>query len=179
MSNAIANLYAAHRAELCTYLRRKFGVGVPEAEDVVHQAFVKLASLTGPEALRNPRAYLYRATSHILIDERRRVVSWRRGVAPALLESGTGADEITPERVFIARERLAQMHGLIRRLPPARRASFLMNRLHGLSCAEIARREGYSESAVKKHVTLAMAEIDAALASQARDDARSAIAKAS
>ncbi len=51
----------------------------------------------------------------------------------------------------------------IQALPAERRRSFLLHRLYGLSCAEIARRDGYSESAIKKHITLAMADIDAAL----------------
>ena len=83
MTNAIAELYASYRSELCSYLRRKFGAGRPEAEDVVHQAFTSFAALHEPALVQNPRAYLYRASYHILIDERRRLSSWSRSVAPA------------------------------------------------------------------------------------------------
>jgi RNA polymerase sigma factor (sigma-70 family) len=161
MTHAIAELYASYRAELCNYLRRKFGAGRTEAEDVVHQAFTSLAAMHEP-ALHNPRAYLYRTSHHILIDERRRLSSWRRGVAPALAGSAIAADELTPERVSIAKERVEILDRVLSRLPHARRRSLLLNRLDGLSCAEIARRDGYSESAVKKHITQAMAELDAA-----------------
>jgi len=164
MTSLIADLYTRYSVELRGYLERKFRAGTAEAEDVVHQAFANLASLEEPAVVQNPRAYLYRTTHHILIDERRRLSSWRRGVAPNLLDVHSQADELTPERVLIAKEHLALLGRVIGRLPRARRRSLLLNRLHGLSCAEIARRDGYSESAVKKHITLAMAELDAGLA---------------
>ena len=63
----------------------------------------------------------------------------------------------------MAKERLAVLANAIRALPEERRRSFIFNRLHGLSCAEIARRTGYSDSAIKKHIALAMEALDAAL----------------
>lgn len=159
----LAELYESYCAELCSYLRRTFGAGPPDAQDVVHEAFAKFAALADRNHVHNPRAYLYRSSYHIFIDERRRLSSWRNGVAPALADSGTHNDEITPERVFIANERLESLRHAIQALPAERRRSFLLHRLYGLSCAEIARRDGYSESAIKKHITLAMADIDVAL----------------
>lgn len=159
----LAELYESYCAELCGYLRRTFGAGPPDAQDVVHEAFAKFAALTDRHQVHNPRAYLYRSSYHIFIDERRRLSNWRNGVVPALAGTGTHNDEITPERVFIANERLESLRHAIQALPAERRRSFLLHRLYGLSCAEIARRDGYSESAIKKHIALAMADIDAAL----------------
>lgn len=159
----LAELYQSYCAELCDYLRRTFGAGPPEPQDVVHEAFANFAALTSNNLVHNPRAYLYRSSYHIFIDERRRLASWRNGVAPALADVGTHNNEITPERVFIANERLQSLRQAIGRLPAERRRSFLLHRLYGLSCAEIARRDGYSESAIKKHIALAMADIDATL----------------
>lgn len=159
----LGELYQNYCAELCSYLRRTFGAGPPDAQDVVHEAFAKFAALADRSQVQNPRAYLYRSSYHIFIDERRRLSSWRNGVAPALADSEAQNDEITPERVFIANERLESLRDAIQGLPAERRRSFLLHRLYGLSCAEIARRDGYSESAIKKHITLAMADIDAAL----------------
>jgi transmembrane sensor len=172
MRSLLAELYTRYSAELRSYLERRFGAATAEAEDVVHQAFMNLAALDEPAVVQNPRAYLYRTTHHILIDERRRLSSWRRGVAPSLIDGCAQADEITPERVLIAKEHLALLGRVIGRLPRARRRSLLLNRMHGLSCAEIARRDGYSESAVKKHITLAMAELDAGLADRQPREAR-------
>lgn len=167
MTNAIADLYVSYHAELCSYLRRQFGAGPAEAEDVVQQAFASLAAMHEPAAVRNPRAYLYRASQNILIEERRRLSSWRRKVEPTLAGDGAAADEITPERVLLANERLEILNRVLGRLPLARRRSFLSNRLDGLSCAEIARRDGYSESAVKKHIAQAQSEIDTAVTNEA------------
>jgi RNA polymerase sigma factor (sigma-70 family) len=162
----LADLYESYCAELCNYLKRTFGAGPPDAQDVVHEAFAKFAALRERTSVHNPRAYLYRSSYHIYIDERRRLSNWRNGVAPALADAGSQNDEITPERVFIANERLESLRHAIQSLPVERRRSFLLHRLYGLSCAEIARRDGYSESAIKKHIALAMADIDAALTKQ-------------
>lgn len=159
----LADLYQSYCSELCNYLRRTFGAGPPEPQDVVHEAFANFAALGSGSTVHNPRAYLYRSSYHIFIDERRRLASWRNGVAPALAGTGTHNDEITPERVFIAHERLQSLRQAIQSLPAERRRSFLLHRLYGLSCAEIARRDGYSESAIKKHIALAMADIDTVL----------------
>jgi len=167
MTNAIADLYVSYHAELCNYLKRRFGAGVAEAEDVVQQAFASLAAMREPAQVRNPRAYLYRASQNILIEERRRQSSWRRNVEPALAGDGAVADEVTPERVLLANERLEILNRVLGRLPLAQRRSFLSNRLDGLSCAEIARRDGYSESAVKKHIAQTQSEIDTAVTNEA------------
>jgi DNA-directed RNA polymerase specialized sigma24 family protein len=53
-------------------------------------------------------------------------------------------------------------------MPDERRRSFLLNRLHGLSAAAIARKTGYSDSAVKKHIGLALSELEAALTASER-----------
>jgi DNA-directed RNA polymerase specialized sigma24 family protein len=53
-------------------------------------------------------------------------------------------------------------------MPEVRRRSFLLNRLQGLSCAAIARMTGYSESAVKKHIDLALKDLEAALSDAER-----------
>lgn len=163
MTSAIADLYVSYHAELCNYLKRRFGAGAAEAEDVVQQAFASLAAMHEPITVRNPRAYLYRASQNILVEERRRQSSWRRNVEPTLAGDGAVADEITPERVLLANERLEILNRVLGRLPLARRRSFLSNRLDGLSCAEIARRDGYSESAVKKHITQTQSDIDTAV----------------
>lgn len=48
-------------------------------------------------------------------------------------------------------------------MPARRRRVLVLNRIEGLSFAEIARRLGLSPTAVKKHAARAMADLDAAL----------------
>lgn len=156
-------LYARHWAELCNYVKKTFGAGPPEPEDVAQQAFVSLAAVEHPETIENVRAYLYRTAHNLVVDERRRASSRTQAVVALFPQLQNKSDDRTPESVLIAKERLAVLEQAIRTLPEERRRSFIFNRLHGLSCAEIARRTGYSDSAVKKHIAQALDALEAAL----------------
>jgi RNA polymerase sigma factor (sigma-70 family) len=165
---AVDTLYARHWTELCNYVRKRFGMGPPDPEDVVQEAFIRFAQLKCPDEVDNARAYLYRTAHNILVDEHRRQ-ALRTREAELATASGVGfLDERTPERVIAGKERLDILKVALKCMPEARRLSFLLNRLQGLSCAEIARRTGYSDSAVKKHIGLAMADLEAALSAAER-----------
>jgi RNA polymerase sigma factor (sigma-70 family) len=157
-------LYARYWTELCQYIRRRFGVGPPDPEDVAQETFIKFASLQNRHSIDNPRAYLYRTAHNLLIDERRRLT--RRNTITGDVEALS--DDRTPERVLVGKERLGVLTRTLVAMPDARRRSFLLNRLHGLSAAAIARMTRYSESAVKKHIGLALSELEAALTASER-----------
>jgi RNA polymerase sigma-70 factor (ECF subfamily) len=154
-------LYARHWGELCHYIRKHFGPGPPDPEDVAQDAFMKFAAIDDREAIENPRAYLFRTAHNALVDEHRRLAL--RRVNPADTEVRNVSDDRTPERVLVGQERLEILARTLRAMPAARRRSFLLNRLQGLSCAAIARMTGYSESAVKKHIDLTLRDLEAAL----------------
>lgn len=153
-------LYARHWGELCHYIRKHFGPGPPDPEDVAQDAFMKFAAVNDREAIENPRAYLFRTAHNVLVDEHRRLALRR---VPADTEAAPVSDDRTPERVLAGRERLEILTRTLRAMPATRRRSFLLNRLQGLSCAAIARMTGYSESAIKKHIDLALKDLEASL----------------
>jgi RNA polymerase sigma factor (sigma-70 family) len=158
-------LYARHWGELCHYIRKHFGPGPPDPEDVAQDAFMKFAAINDREAIENPRAYLFRTAHNVLVDEHRRLALRR---VPADTEAPPVSDDRTPERVLVGRERLEILMRTLRAMPAVRRRSFLLNRLQGLSCAAIARMTGYSESAVKKHIDLALRDLEASLSDAER-----------
>jgi RNA polymerase sigma factor (sigma-70 family) len=154
-------LYARHWSELCRYIKKHFGAGPPDPEDIVQETFIKYAAIEDLQTIDNPRAYLFRTAHNVLVDERRKLAV--RRVTPADGEPAPMSDDRTPERVLVGRERLQVLRRTLRAMPEARRRSFLLNRLQGLSAAAIARKTGYSESAVKKHIGLALADLEAAV----------------
>lgn len=154
-------LYARHWGELCHYIRKHFGPGPPDPEDVAQDAFMKFAAIDDRETIENPRAYLFRTAHNVLVDEHRRLALRRAN--PADTEARPASDDRTPERVLVGQERLEILTRSLRAMPATRRRSFLLNRLQGLSCAAIARMTGYSESAVKKHIDLALKDLEAAM----------------
>lgn len=159
-------LYDRHWGELCSYIRQRFGPGPPDPEDVVQDAFVRFAAVNDREIIDNPRAYLFRTAHNILVDEHRRLALRRPG--PTEAKTRPASDDLTPERVLEGQERLEILAQCLRAMPAARQRSFLFNRLRGLSCAAIARMTGYSESAVKKHIDVALRDLEAALSAAER-----------
>ena len=154
-------LYARHWVELCHYIKKQFGAGPPDPEDVAQEAFVKFAAVDNRDAIDNPRAYLFRTAHNVFVDEHRWLALRRAG--PSDTEAQAVSDDRTPERVLVGQERLEILTLALRKMPSARRRSFLLNRLQGLSAAAIARMTGYSESAVKKHIGVVLTELEAAL----------------
>jgi RNA polymerase sigma-70 factor (ECF subfamily) len=159
--NGMDVFYARHWGELCHYIKKHFGPGPPDPEDVAQEAFMKFAAVNECETIDNPRAYLFRTAHNVLVDEHRRLAL--RRAAPNDTEMQPISDDRTPERVLIGQERLEILTRSLRAMPASRRRSFLLNRLQGLSCAAIARLTGYSESAVKKHIGVALTELEAAV----------------
>ena len=164
-ATALANLHRDHWRDLCRYLAATFGQGPPEPEDIAQIAFARVAAHSDFRAIENPKAFLWRTAQNIAVSEKRSQAARRTeprdvdGVAAA--QQG---DEVTPERLLAAREQIAAIVAALDAMPAKRRRMLVLNRIDGLSFAEIARRTGLSQTAVKKHVARAMIDLDAALA---------------
>ena len=164
-TGALTRLYQDNWRDLCRYLAATFGPGPPEPEDVAQLAFARIAAHADFDALRNPKAFLWRTARNIAISEKRSL-SVRRRRSDDVREvffAATG-DEFTPERVLVAKEQIAAIRAVLAAMPAKRRRILVLNRIEGYSFAEIARRMGLSQTAVKKHVARAMIDLDAALA---------------
>ena len=72
------------------------------------------------------------------------------GYAPGLVE------DVSPERVLLARETLAEVLGALAELEDRTRDIFILSRLENLPQREIAALYGISVSAVEKHVAKAV-----------------------
>jgi RNA polymerase sigma factor (sigma-70 family) len=156
-------LYSRHWTELCGYVKRKLGARAPDAQDIVQQTFLRFASLASSEDVQNARAYLYRTAHNLFVEEHRRLAVGRAAAADMVCRQGLSVEEVTPEREVIAAQRMQIMRAVLSRQPAPRRRSFLMSRIDELSAAEIARRTGYSESMIKKHIMLVMIDLEDAL----------------
>lgn len=161
----LRQLFIDHRAELEAHARQKVGDGPPDPTDVIQQAFTKYASLKEPEKVENPRAFLYRTVTNIILDYVRRPVNRQKvsademGLEKILLD----ADEITPEIVLLNREVMQVVIETVRGLKQRQRRFMLLNRIHGMSYTEIARRNGTSISTAKRETEAAVNAIRHAL----------------
>ncbi len=159
----LGDYYCEHHPELCRYATNKFGLGEAEAEDLVQLAFARFAPQFETMEVENVRAFLYRTVNNAAIDQLRRN-QVRRNFAQAVQgDPEREVDSLSPERAVAGRQLLGLISRVLWSMPHKRRRLLLMNRVDGLSYAEIARREGLSATVVKKHVAKALAACQAEL----------------
>ncbi|XHS80267.1 RNA polymerase sigma factor [Burkholderiaceae bacterium UC74_6] len=124
-----------------------------DAEDLVQEAFVRLACYQRDHEVDRPEAFLMRTALNLSIDKHRIRVSHGEEV---LIEDVVLVDlRPPPEDVLLAKERMARLSLALSRLTPKTREIFLAHRLEGVSYQELAKRFGLSISTVEAHVAKA------------------------
>ena len=163
-SAMLEGLYRDHRDELVDFLRRQFGAGPPDPEDIAQLAFEKLLRRKTFSDLSSVRAFLWSTAKNLGIS------SLRRNKARASYDCevqrlyfARSGDEMSPARVVEAQQQLSIIAAALRHMPENRRQTFVLHRIEGLNKAEVARRLGISRTAVVKRLARAAAEIDDAL----------------
>jgi len=119
-------------------------------------------------AVESFRAWLYRTAERKLVDRYRYYTATKRdGVRVEEDGDGNGSSRLplpaTPSHQAVAREELAAAEAALARLEPAQREAILLSRVEGLPHAEIARRMGRSEGAVRNLVYRGLAQVAAEL----------------
>jgi len=160
--SAIEALFRAHHGSIRRYVARTFGAGPPDPDDVVQAVFEKYAELADSNRIANPKAFLIRTARNYVLDQRRRQAvrsSFAQGI-----ESDRGThDEFDGERVLTAKQRWRVLEDAILALDKRHQEILIMNRIHGLNYAEIARRKGCSPTLIKTVVARALVSCEQAL----------------
>ena len=160
----IATLYAEFLDPLVDYLRRKFGSGPPEPEDLAQIAFSQLVHRGAWRDIRDPKAFLRRAASNAAISEYRARTVRKHLLHPVTEDLEHWGSDVTLERVLSHRELLKKVLRHVEQLPAKQRRIFELSRFEELSITDIAQREGISRTATRKHLTRACASVDQFLA---------------
>lgn len=147
----IKNWQAVFSRVRAALMRR--GRSEQDADDLVQEAWIRLARYQRGQVVAQPEAFLMRAALNLSIDAHRARVSHGEEV---LLEDVVLVDA-TPsaEAVLLARERWARLSVCLGRLNDKTRDIFLAHRVDGMSYQEIARLHGLSVSSVEKHIAKA------------------------
>lgn len=154
----LRSLFAAHSKALHSSLLHK--AGDPQlAADLTQESFLRLTERYGKEPIDNIPGWLHRTAHNLLIDHFRRQRRHRtEGVPHEILneieEPGPGLEEQT-----ITERSLQHLRDAVAELPERTQQIFRLNRLEGLTYAEVARRLGISDSSVQKHLAKALAHV--------------------
>jgi RNA polymerase sigma-70 factor (ECF subfamily) len=128
-----------------------------EAEDLVQEAWIRLACYEREHEIKEPEAFLMRTALNLSIDAHRLQASHGQEV---LVEDVVLIDlSPTVEDVLLAKERMERLSFWLSRLTPKTRDIFMSHRIDGLTYREIAQREGLSISAVEGHVAKATMQL--------------------
>ena len=133
--------------------RRRYG-SVSDAEDLLHEAFVRYEQYRRSMPVGNPAAFLLQAADNLAIDRHR----FQKHMSPESFEVAcSGAPDPAPpvQVVLAARERLERVRQGLEVLGARTREIFLMHRLDGRRQRDIAAAFGISRSAVEKHIAKA------------------------
>ncbi|WP_129782240.1 RNA polymerase sigma factor [Peristeroidobacter soli] len=129
-----------------------------ESEDLIQEAFLRMQEYCEKGGdVRRPEGFLVRTVLRLAANA-------RRDAHPELyceeaVESFTDILDTRPlpEEMLAAEECLKRMRDALDAVNPRTREIFFMQRLDGLSYAQIARQMGISISAVEKHMASALA----------------------
>ncbi|MEM6898543.1 MAG: sigma-70 family RNA polymerase sigma factor [Pseudomonadota bacterium] len=161
-------LYRNHANTLLGYLKKAFGAGPPEPEDVVQNAFEKLADRVDLFEITNPQAYLWRIARNLFLTQRRNQDTRSKfDFEVEHLFFAMKGDEFAPERVLEVKEQLNLISEALSLMPERRRNAFMWHRIEGLNVAAVARRLNVTRAAAVKQIARATLDIDRAL--QAND----------
>lgn len=135
-------------------LRRK-GQSRDDADDLIQEAFLRLHVYCQDEEVQQQEAFLTRTVLNLVVDIHRK--SHRDLYSEEPIESLLLVDiRPTPDEDFAVSERLTRVGAVLDELGPRTREIFLMHRVEGYGCAQIATRFGISLSAVEKHIARAV-----------------------
>jgi len=157
-------LDARFRASLLAYFMRRTG-NAQEAEDLTQETFVRLIGSNTFETAAEANAFVFRVASNLLRDRARSTTRLRR--FPTLpIDAMPGdqfeprlVEDIDPERVLIARERLTEVLACLDELGERTKNIFILFRLEGMRQKGIAAFYGISISTVEKHVMAAVVHL--------------------
>jgi RNA polymerase sigma-70 factor (ECF subfamily) len=156
-----ADLYRATIAPLRRYLTRLLG-SPSEAQDVAHDAYMRVYPVMKEKPARYPAALLYTAARRLAINRLR-----RRSISPVVREpfspelSASQAPGV--EQQVIARQELELLEQAIADLPDGCRAVLLLRKVECLSHREISERLGIAVSTVEKQHARALRLLRCAL----------------
>jgi RNA polymerase sigma-70 factor (ECF subfamily) len=132
-------------------------------EDVVQETLSRLVQQCREQRPVSLFALGFRIAANLIVDHHRR--DRRYAGEP---EEQQASDAPLPDRVVAGRQELSVLSEALAAMPPLRREVIVRRRLHGQSCAVIARDLELSLKAVEKHITRGLADLHQALATTPR-----------
>ncbi len=152
-TSSLSTVFLAHRKGLIRFLQAiRRGVDAAEIEDTVQELWLRCRDIDTSN-INDPKSYLYRMAQNLVLDRERRVTrgltceaDW--GYVNARVASSV--EEATAERSLIARDALAKIDRILKKIGERPSWIFRRYRLDGVQQFVIAAELGVSLSTVEK-----------------------------
>ncbi|HOY76408.1 MAG TPA: RNA polymerase sigma factor [Hyphomonadaceae bacterium] len=154
--NRVDRLYRAYASALIAWLRRRYGGGPPEPEDVAQAAFLRFAGLASADHIEDERAFLFTIAANLAVSGIRKRCSGEAFIAAELATMGGETEKITPERVYASKARFKRLSVAFAALSERQKDMVIRCRIRGQTYAEIVAETGWSLGVVAADVKAAM-----------------------
>ena len=158
----VATSIMPHEAAVRAWLARS-RIPPDQIDDLVQEAYCKLAGLVSVEHIQRPGAYFFQIIRSLIADRIRQSRVVRLETVTEIDALPVLDDEPSPERIVAARRELAEVLKLIAALPARCRRIFELRKIEGLSQREVAAQLGITETIVENDIVKGMRLISEAL----------------
>lgn len=157
--DSLSNAFLAQYHSLLAFVKRR-AASTEAAADIVHDAFVRVATLRTPERVLQPQAFFVRMVENLLIDRfREQRAKDRFIVAPTADDEDDNdypSDASRPDLHAQAVQTANRLDAIVAALPARCREVFLLRKVEDLSHEDIAARLNISRNMVEKHLRRAL-----------------------
>ncbi|MEH6810775.1 MAG: sigma-70 family RNA polymerase sigma factor [Hyphomonas oceanitis] len=164
---ALDEIFRLQYDQLLRFCRIRLG-NVPDAEDLVQEAFLSVRRAYPDKGVEELRPLLFTALRNLTLDYLKSGYAKRARSSDAFSDLGdvlACARSPTPETQMIDIQSLAIVQDALARLEPRKRDALLLSRLERLTHKEIAVRLSVSPRTVRSDITEAIAVMAKSLAS--------------
>lgn len=127
-----------------------------QAEDIVHDAYMKLDTPDLAGTIRSQASYLNRVVRNLSIDHYRRRALEERLIGDETDIEASISESASPEELVSDQQMLELIAGALAELPERTRRAFEMHRIHGMKQKDIAQALGVSTALVNGMIRDAM-----------------------
>lgn len=157
-------LFKENWSGLTATLRRIYGAGPPDPEDVAQEAFSALAAIDDPEKIINPKAFLYKVAFNSALKSRQTVQKNNELIEDNCeLDAQSCGPIFNPAEIFENQRDLQQLNVSFTALNDKQKTIIIASRLHGLTYQQIAEKTGWSLADISRQLHKAMENLQASI----------------
>jgi RNA polymerase sigma-70 factor (ECF subfamily) len=155
---------------LARHWLRRFRADGMEADDVVQEAYARLATLSTAAHVQSGKAYFMMTVRNLALEHLRRQKLVRIEALAEIRDMNIADDRPSIEDEISGREQLTLVKKLIDGLPDRCRAILRLRKIEGLSQREAADRLGVTENVVEKQTAIGLKAVLKQLADRGLED---------